>query len=91
MARRIAGSTDEDLWLVAGDIPFAYLVTDDDSPSAAFESYAQIMMNWVDAVRKGEGLDDVFPMGHPATEANADELESRIEFLRRDLPGYIRY
>ena len=77
---------DEWLWAVEGDLPSAYMVTDQASTAdAALRVYADLMQEWTDAVRKGKDLDDVFPVDAPADEEHADLLDSRIKFLRSDI------
>jgi hypothetical protein len=77
---------EELLWVIEGDLPSAYLVTDRArSASTALEIYADLMQDWVKAVRRGTGLRDVFPVDAPADEEHAALLEKRIELLRRDI------
>lgn len=80
---------DEWLWVVVGDLPPAYLVTDSVVDGVdAIAAYCELMDDWVRAVR-GEGrLKDVFPISAPPTAANADALENRLRMLRDDIiPG----
>jgi hypothetical protein len=86
---------DEWLWVVVGDLPPAYLVTDDaPTPADALEGYLEYMEEWVDAVNAGrprEGLMPVLTAGGaepiPATAEHAEMLASRVGFLRdRVLP-----
>ena len=81
---RPAGAIDEWLWVIAGDLPSAYLVTDRAaSPVQALEVYCELMESWIRAVRQGGNLRDVFPVAAAPTSANADLLEKRIVFLRK--------
>lgn len=86
--------TDEDvdewLWVVVGDLPPAYLVTDQapDAP-AALARYAEEMDRWVSAVRAGEPADDLIPVQTaggrhplPATPEHAEDLARRLRTLR---------
>jgi len=74
---------DEWLWVIVGDLPSAYLVLDrSPSPSAALETYCDLMSDWVRAVRHGRPVDDMFPVNAPADESHAARLESRVRFLR---------
>lgn len=82
---RVRMSTEEEqvLWVVVGDLPTAYLVTDEIPTAAvALEVYADLMDDWVDAVREGTSLEGVFPVAAPADEEHASMLESRTESLR---------
>lgn len=83
------GDADEWLWVIGGDVPCAYLVTDDvSSPREAVEVYCEMMSDWVDAVRSRSGdLDDVFPVDAPATDANAAALASRIAMIKESVLG----
>ena len=84
---------DEWLWVVVGDVPPAYLVTDD-APDAvsALGAYVNEMDAWVSSVRRGASVDDLIPVttregGTPVdpTTENADDLGSRLTFLRAEL------
>ena len=76
---------DSRLWVVAGDLPPAYLVLDD-APTArdALERYVEAMSLWVEAAQAGEPVDDLIPVNVPATPANADLLAGRLAFLREN-------
>lgn len=83
-----ARDEDEWLWVVCGDLPSAYLVTDSAfTPEAALESYCELMAGWIDAVRGNASIDEAFPVAADATRENADALESRLAFLREELVG----
>ncbi|MEZ4298870.1 MAG: hypothetical protein R3B70_28230 [Polyangiaceae bacterium] len=80
------------LWVVCGDLPTAYLVTDA-APTAtvALEVYCELMDEWIDAVRNEAPLNAVFPVGAQPTEDNVARLERRISFLRGELiPAFER-
>lgn len=83
---KLKGGTEELLWVVEGDLPSAYLVRDRaTTAAAALETYADLMQDWVDAVRNGADLRDVFPVDAPAEEEYALLLEKRIKLLQRDI------
>jgi hypothetical protein len=86
---RIRG-TDEWLWVVVGDLPSAYLVTDQaDNPVSALKVYCQLMDDWANAVLEGRPLDDVFPVEAKPTPDNAQSLLRRTSFIRtRLLPNW---
>lgn len=80
--------TDHDdwLWVIVGDLPSAYLVTDRASdPVSALKVYCELMEDWVQAVRGGGALNDVFPVNAPPDTDHADMLERRIELLRTEI------
>lgn len=74
------------LWSVVGDLPSAYLVTDDtNGPAEALDVYFELMEDWAACVRDGRGLDEVFPVEAAASIENAALLEERMRFLRSEL------
>jgi hypothetical protein len=70
--RKIQG-TDDQLWVVVGDLPTAYLVVEPkDGPAQALERYCE----------RGTGeLREVFPVSAEPTPENAELLEKRIAFF----------
>ncbi len=77
---------DEWLWVVVGDLPPAYLVTDDNpTPVLALEAYIAEMSDWVTAVEMGQPVDDIIPVNVPATPDNARQLRERLKFLREEV------
>lgn len=71
------------LWVVVGDLPSAYLVTERaPDPNSALRVYCELMQEWVEAVRNKRSLRDVFPVGAPADEKHAAILASRLRFIR---------
>ena len=63
---------DELLWVVVGDIPPAYLVTDDaPDPVAALQAYIREMRRWIEAVRLGRPIADLIPVNALPTAVNA--------------------
>jgi hypothetical protein len=71
------------LWVIVGDVPPAYLVTDaTETPAEALEGYIEEMSKWVSAVESGQPIDDVIPVNVPPTTENAAMLKSRLERLR---------
>jgi hypothetical protein len=54
------------LWTITGDVPPAYLVTDDArKPREALEGYVFEMRRWVRKVRAHKDLTDVIPVDVP--------------------------
>jgi hypothetical protein len=73
---------DKQLWVIVGDIPPAYLVTDQaENPSDALKLYIGEMRAWIEAVRTGKPTDDVIPVNANESEKSAAALESRLNFL----------
>ncbi|GLQ88858.1 hypothetical protein [Dyella flagellata] len=75
-------AVEEWLWVIVGDLPSAYLVTDDDkNPHDALLTYCSLMKDWVIAVQAGSDLSQVYPVDAAPTEENASRLSMRIDFL----------
>jgi len=86
----IKDKIDRKLWVLTGDIPPAYLVTDNiPNPPCAIAAYIGEMKLWVDAVRKNKSTEDLIPVNVPPTLEYADMLDKRLEFLEKKvLPDY---
>ena len=77
---------DEWLWVIVGDIPPAYLVTDDCcTPQQAAEGYIEEMRRWVAAAKIGQTSEDIIPVNVPATPEWAATLEKRLDALQFDV------
>ena len=77
---------DETLWVITGDLPPAYLVTDDATNwQEALGGYVYEMRLWVEAVRKGESLDEVIPVNVAPTLEHAKMVESRLQFIEDNM------
>ncbi|MGC2694610.1 MAG: hypothetical protein WA738_02355 [Candidatus Angelobacter sp.] len=77
-------NVDRNLWVVAGDLPPAYMVTDElPTPLDALRTYVDLMEEWVDAVREGKSTAECIPVNTAATRENADALEARLRFLKQ--------
>lgn len=75
-------SVDEYVWIVVGDIPPAYLVTDDcPSPKEALKGYIWEMRKWVALAKQGRTSPAVIPVNAPATPESAETLEGRLNAL----------
>lgn len=74
---------DEWLWVIFGDVPPAYLVTDEcKTPSEALTGYIGEMSKWVALAKEGRSSVDVIPVYVPPTPENADDLAKRLTLLR---------
>lgn len=77
------GDRDTELWVVVGDVPYAYFVTDAArAPAEALNVYCDLMEDWAATVLQNGELSDVFPVEADASIENAFNLQRRIEFLR---------
>jgi hypothetical protein len=78
--------SDQELWVVTGDLPSAYFVYDGNEDLAvALEIYCRLMEEWAMAVRDGESVEECFPVDADESAENAEGLFSRIAFIRREL------
>lgn len=82
--RPIEGGDDDELWIVVGDMPPAYFVTDYTSaPADALEAYCELMQDWADAVVANDDLSQVYPVFAAPTQEHAEMLLGRIAYIRR--------
>jgi hypothetical protein len=73
---------DEWLWVVFGDVPPAYLVTDScKTPSQAIEGYTEEILKWVRMAKEGRTSKEVIPVYISATPENAADVEKRMNLL----------
>jgi hypothetical protein len=73
---------DNTLWVIVGDVPPAYLVTDDRrTPQDALAGYVSEMSSWVTAVREGRSIEEMIPVNVEPTKENAERLAKRLEFI----------
>ncbi|RVU34812.1 hypothetical protein EOI86_18370 [Hwanghaeella grinnelliae] len=77
---------DEWLWIVVGDVPPGYLVTDY-APNAAWalNLYIGLAKEWVDAVKEGKPVVGLYPINVPPTLEWAEQLDSRLRFLEKEI------
>jgi len=85
-----SANVDKLLWVIIGDVPPAYLVTDDAPDAAtALQVYIREMNRWVEAAKAGASIKEVIPVNAPPTIGNATDLERRLKFLEEEiLPQY---
>ncbi len=80
---------DQYLWIVVGDIPSAYLVTDDcPNPREALEGYIWEMRKWVALAKQGQTSKDVIPVNVSPTPEWSKTLEVRLDTLERNIVPY---
>lgn len=81
-----APDIDEWLWVVVGDLPPAYLVTDDaKTVNNALKAYIYEMRRWTQAVSEGKSTDDLIPVNVQPTIEAAKRLEERLAFLESEV------
>lgn len=76
---------DEWIWVVVGDLPPAYIAPASSNPHEALEDYIWQMSKWVRAVRAGRPVLGLIPVNTDPTRKSADELESRLRFLKKEI------
>lgn len=77
---------DEWLWIIVGDIPPAYLVTDwCRNAQQAVQAYLAEMRKWVAEARLGRRSRDVIPVDLPATPEYAEILSRRLDVLEHQI------
>lgn len=82
----IRADIDEWLWVVYGDLPPAYLVTDScKQPSQALESYVEEMMKWVDLAMTGQTSKAVIQVDREPTPENAELLVTKLKFIQENM------
>jgi hypothetical protein len=87
------GSEDVDtfLWVIVGNLPPAYIVALDNPTAAdALDAYCSEMESWVEAVEKGESVEDLIPVNVPPTPDWARELSGRLLYLRSEVLPFSR-
>ena len=78
--------TDRELWVVVGNIPSAYFVYEgNENPRDALEQYCLLMEDWARAVRDGASIEECFPVDAVPTPETAEDLRSRIGFIRAEV------
>ena len=74
---------DDWLWVVVGDLPNAYLVTEGNlTPELAVDGYVYEMSRWVEAAKDGRPVEDLIPVNVAPTQENAEALERRLRALK---------
>ena len=75
---------DEELWVIVGDLPSAYLVTAKrEGWQEALRAYVREMTRWVRAVRARRSVKDLIPVNTPPTREYAEMLGGRLGFIRK--------
>ena len=70
------------IWVIVGDLPPAYLTSDEcPNPATALDGYIGAMLEWIDAAQKGESVAQLIPVNVPATKENANMLKTRLDIL----------
>ena len=79
-------NVDNVVWIIVGDLPPAYITAEDaPNPASALDAYIGAMEEWVDAAKSGRSVVDLIPVNVPATLENAKRLETRLQFLDKEV------
>jgi hypothetical protein len=77
---------DDTVWVVVGDLPPAYITTEESpNPATALDAYIGAMEEWVAAARAGRSVEGLIPVNVPPTSEDAARLESRLRFLDKEI------
>ena len=78
------------LWVVVGDLPSAYISARINRTSRdALSAYCESMARWIDAVRGGNLIENLFSVSVEPTQEHAEMLATRVEFLRTRILPYV--
>ncbi|MBC8053190.1 MAG: hypothetical protein H7Y13_09000 [Sphingobacteriaceae bacterium] len=78
-------SIDDFIWVIVGDLPSVYLDKSVKTGQEALEIYCDLMMDWVNNVKGRKSVSECYPVPVEPNTANAELLEHRISFIRREL------
>lgn len=79
-------NVDEWVWVIVGDVPPAYITTDQaPNPASALDGYIGAMEEWVKAVKSGESVEGLIPVNVQPTLEWANELEWRLRFIDKEI------
>lgn len=85
-------NVDQWIWVIVGDLPPAYLTTDEcPNPATALDGYIGAMLEWVDAAKNGKSVAELIPVNVPATKENAKMLKTRLDFLDERILSEYQY
>ena len=88
-SRPIEQEPNTELWVVVGDAPPAYFVTEDlFRPADVLTTYCNFMEQWADHVLDGRDLSECYPIAAAPTAEHANMLKSRVELIRGELIPY---
>ncbi len=77
---------DKELWVIVGDIPNAYLVTEQTKNGLdAIKVYIDLMQDWINCVNIRGDTNKCFPINVSPTKKWAKELQSRIDFIKNEI------
>lgn len=81
----IDNRVDDFIWVIVGDLPSVYLDKSVKTGKEALEIYCNLMMEWAENVKNGRSVSECYPIPVEPIVENAELLENRIVFIRREL------
>ena len=78
-------NVDDFIWVIVGDLPSVYLDKSITTGQEALEQYCELMQEWADNVKSEKSLEECYPVPVDPTIENAELLNSRIAFVKREL------
>jgi hypothetical protein len=77
---------DSEIWVITGDLPPAYFPTDEcPTPINVLDSYICEMRIWINAIKRGDPVDELIPVNVPAEPKYAQILKERLDFLEKNV------
>jgi hypothetical protein len=77
---------DSEIWVITGDLPPAYFSTDYlPEPINVLDSYICEMRIWINAVKRGDSVEELIPVKVPAEPKYAQILKDRMDFLEKNV------
>ena len=73
------------VWVIAGDLPPAYIVHEGDNWQDALRGYVYEMRRWVEAAERGAPVGDLIPVNIDPSPENARMLLARLTFIEQEL------
>lgn len=83
-------TVDSSVWVVAGDVPPAYICSENQSAAEVLDSYATEMERWASAVSAAQSVAGLIPVNVAPTVEHAKMLQSRVSFIRQHLIPELR-
>jgi hypothetical protein len=77
---------DDWVWVIVGDVPYAYITTENaPNPATALDAYIGAMEEWVNAAKAGRSVVGLIPVNVEPSLEHARILEGRLQFLDREI------
>ncbi|MEO7312772.1 MAG: hypothetical protein ABIX01_20480 [Chitinophagaceae bacterium] len=81
----LESNADTEVWVVAGDLPTAYIdIESASSVNEVLEGYVFLMKDWIEHVQNGKPVTECYPISIEPTIEYAGMLSSRIQIIEDD-------